>query len=80
MQWRIAAHWPTPHGFTSLLSYRFQDYQPKGGTSPSELAPPMLIICQANAIKPCPQASLMGDIVSVEVFSSLMTLACVKLM
>jgi hypothetical protein len=31
--WRSAAYWLTPHGLLSLLSYKTQDYQPKGNTT-----------------------------------------------
>ena len=35
-----AAHWLAPHGLLSLLSYRTQDHQLRGGTMPRGLDPP----------------------------------------
>jgi hypothetical protein len=37
--WRGAALWLAPHGLLSLLSYRTQDYQPRGGTTHNGLCP-----------------------------------------
>ena len=31
--WRGAAYWLSPHGLLSLLFYRTQDHQPKGGST-----------------------------------------------
>jgi hypothetical protein len=31
--WRGATYWLVPHGLLSLLSYRTQDHQPRGGTT-----------------------------------------------
>jgi hypothetical protein len=35
-----ATYWLAPRGLHSLLSYRTQNYQPRGGTTHKELGPP----------------------------------------
>jgi hypothetical protein len=41
--WRGAASWLAPHGLLSLLSYRTQDHQLRGGTTHNGLGPSLLI-------------------------------------
>ena len=38
--WRDVPYWLAPHGLLSLLSYRTQDHQPKGGPTHSGINSP----------------------------------------
>lgn len=59
----------------SLLSYSIQDQKSRDGITCSELSPPTSIISQEGVLL----VSLVGDIFSVEIHSSKMTLAHGKL-
>lgn len=67
------------YGLLGLLSLTLQDHVLRGGIAHNELGPPS-ITNQENGPQACLQASMHeGGVFSVEVFSSQMTVACVKL-
>jgi hypothetical protein len=74
--WRDVTYWLASPGLLSLLSYRTQDYQPRGGTTNNGLgrALPSLITNWENAL----QLHLRG-ISSTYAPFSVITPACVKL-
>jgi len=71
--WSGTAYCLAPHVLLSLLSYRTQDHQPRNGAAHSGPGSPH------QSLRKCPTAGSYGHMFTTEVPSSLMTLACVKL-
>lgn len=76
-----AAYWLATHGLFSLLFYMVHVHLRRGGPAHSYLGPPTVsIINQENALHTVlPTGQSFGDIFSITIPSSQMTLACVKL-
>ena len=64
--WRSAAYWLASPGLLSLLSYRTQGHQPRGGTTHNGLGPPHLM-------RKCLTAGSHGGISSREASFSVIT-------
>ena len=73
-----ASFWLAPRGLLSLLSYSTPAHQPTGGITHCGLDPLTPITNQENSPQACPQANRVGNIFSIEVPSSPVTLACVN--
>lgn len=72
---RSDAYWITQEGLLSLLSYSIQEQKSRDGITHSQLSPPTSIISQESILL----VSLVGDIFSIEIPSSKMTLVPGKL-
>lgn len=72
---RSDAYWITQEGLLSLLSYSIREQKSRDGITHSQLSPPTSIISQESILL----VSLVGDIFSIEIPSSKMTLVPGKL-
>ena len=76
--WREAAYWLAFHGLLSLLSNRTQGHQLRGSTTRKAQALPQQTLIKKMTYR-FAYSLILGGIFLVEVPSSQMTLACVKL-
>ena len=78
-----AAYWLIPQGLLSLLSYSVWDHQPRDhqprDAAAYSLGPPAVITNPEKSTIGLPAGHSGGGVFSVEVFSSQMTLSCVRL-
>jgi hypothetical protein len=74
--WRGAAYWLAPHNLPSLLSYRTQDHQPRGGPTHSGMSSLTSIINSKMPHRLVYSVNIWRHFFfSIEALSSLMTLA-----
>jgi hypothetical protein len=77
--WRGAAYWLAHHVLISLLAYKTQDHQPKGGSTHTGLGPPPSIDVKMHYRLVGSAGLSYENIFSIEVLSSQRTLARVTL-